>query len=87
MYCRGFSLYRIDHLNKQNKIPSLPQVTTSWQDAWLHLTAEERRDGRTNVCIAQQGFQITGVLVVGQNSILKQEDMFMPPYDKMEIDT
>ncbi|KFR15913.1 Bromodomain testis-specific protein, partial [Opisthocomus hoazin] len=63
MYCRGFSLYRIDHLNKQNKIPSLPQVTTSWQDAWLHLTAEERRDGRTNVCIAQQGFQITGVLV------------------------
>ncbi|KFQ86200.1 Bromodomain testis-specific protein [Phoenicopterus ruber ruber] len=24
MHCRGFSLYRIDHLNHQNKIPSVP---------------------------------------------------------------
>ncbi|KFW62179.1 Bromodomain testis-specific protein [Pygoscelis adeliae] len=50
MYCRGFSLYRIDHLNHQNRIPSLPQVTSLWQEAGLYLTAEERRDGRTNVC-------------------------------------
>ncbi|KGL93098.1 Bromodomain testis-specific protein [Charadrius vociferus] len=50
IYCRGFGLYRIDHLNHQNKNPSLPQVTSLWQDAWLYLTAEERRDGRINVC-------------------------------------
>lgn len=53
MYCRGFSLYRIDRLNHQNKIPGLPQVTPLWQEAGLYLTAEERRDGRTNVCVAQ----------------------------------
>ncbi|KFW96282.1 Bromodomain testis-specific protein [Phalacrocorax carbo] len=50
MYCRGSSLYKIDHLNHQNKIHSLQQVTSLWQEAWLYLTAEERRDGKTNVC-------------------------------------
>ncbi|KFZ53566.1 Bromodomain testis-specific protein, partial [Antrostomus carolinensis] len=50
MYCRSFNLYRIDHLNHQNKIPSAPQVTSLWQEAWLYWTAEERRDGRTKLC-------------------------------------
>ncbi|KFR00380.1 Bromodomain testis-specific protein [Nipponia nippon] len=31
LYCRGFSLYRIDHLNHQNNIPSLPQAFTMEQ--------------------------------------------------------
>ncbi|KFW79303.1 Bromodomain testis-specific protein [Manacus vitellinus] len=38
MYSRGSSLYRIDHLSHQNKMPSLPQVTP----LWLYLTAEGR---------------------------------------------
>ncbi|KFO10365.1 Bromodomain testis-specific protein [Balearica regulorum gibbericeps] len=50
MCCRGFSLYRIDPLNHQNKMPSLPQVMSLWQESWLYLTAEQRKDGRTNVC-------------------------------------
>ncbi|KFO69593.1 Bromodomain testis-specific protein [Cuculus canorus] len=50
MHCRGFSLYRVDHLNHLNTIPSLFQVTSLWQEAWLYLAAEEKRDSRTNVC-------------------------------------
>ncbi|KFP28665.1 Bromodomain testis-specific protein [Colius striatus] len=42
MCCRGFSLYRTDHLNHQNKKHSVSQVTSLWQEPWLYLTIEER---------------------------------------------
>ncbi|KFP63061.1 Bromodomain testis-specific protein [Cariama cristata] len=75
MYCRGFSLYRIDHLNLQNKMPGLPQVTPLCQESWLYLTAEERRDGRTNVCHCTPNDKRSGKNTLEQKSeILLRKD-------------
>ncbi|KFP17486.1 Bromodomain testis-specific protein [Egretta garzetta] len=57
-YCRGFSLSKIDHLNHQNKTPSLPQAFTveqacnyykhvgSLKAAFCHCTPNDKSNGK-----------------------------------------
>ncbi|KFW02256.1 Bromodomain testis-specific protein [Eurypyga helias] len=47
MRCRGFSLYKIDHLNHQNKMLSLPQVTEkSFILPSGHFTPNDKPNGK-----------------------------------------
>ncbi|KFM02498.1 Bromodomain testis-specific protein [Aptenodytes forsteri] len=52
LYCRGFSLYRIDHLNHQNKIPSLPQVDSAdWSkqaEKTIHLDKSNKLQNKAS---------------------------------------
>ncbi|KFP42132.1 Bromodomain testis-specific protein [Chlamydotis macqueenii] len=47
MYCGDLCLYRIDHLNHQNKMSSLPQVTSLRQESWLrHCIPNNKPNGK-----------------------------------------